>query len=143
MRPDAERDRDDVRAIVATAELAIEQIARSFRIRPAVRETDRNSAANRVTRAGFLGSRARRTEAQSMTDSARPRTPPELQPSNAMPAASDAGRTVMVGVLGGIVSAAGYLVYQRLPDEQKDRLQRQVRGLLESRINEIRQNFNL
>jgi predicted site-specific integrase-resolvase len=49
----------------------------------------------------------------------------------------------MVGVLGGIISAAGYLVYQRLPEEQKDRLHRQVRGLLESRINEIRQNFNL
>jgi hypothetical protein len=59
------------------------------------------------------------------------------------PDAGDAGRTVMVGILGGIISAAGYLVYQRLPDEQKDRLHRQVRGLLESRINEIRQNFNL
>jgi hypothetical protein len=58
-------------------------------------------------------------------------------------AGTDAGRTVLVGVLGGILSAAGYLVYQRLPDEQKDRLHRQVRGLLESRINELRNNFNL
>ena len=56
---------------------------------------------------------------------------------------SDAGRTVLVGVLGGILSAAGYLVYQRLPDEQKDKLHRQVRGALESRISEIRSNFNL
>jgi len=56
---------------------------------------------------------------------------------------SDAGRTVLVGVLGGIISAAGYLVYQRLPDEQRDRLHRQVRGLLESRLNEIRQNLNI
>jgi hypothetical protein len=56
---------------------------------------------------------------------------------------NDAGRTVLVGVLGGIISAAGYLVYQRLPDEQRDRLHRQVRGLLESRLNEIRQNFNI
>ncbi len=56
---------------------------------------------------------------------------------------SDAGRTVLVGVLGGIISAAGYLVYQRLPDEQRDRLHRQVRGILESRLNEIRQNFNI
>jgi hypothetical protein len=59
------------------------------------------------------------------------------------PDTGDAGRTVMVGVLGGIISAAGYLVYQRLPEEQKDRLHKQVRSLLESRINEIRQNFNL
>ena len=56
---------------------------------------------------------------------------------------SDAGRTVLVGVLGGIVSAAAYLVYQRLPDEQKERLHRQVRGQLESRLNEIRSNFNI
>jgi hypothetical protein len=56
---------------------------------------------------------------------------------------SDAGRTVLVGVLGGIISAAGYLVYQRLPDEQRDRLHRQVRGVLETRLNEIRQNLNI
>jgi hypothetical protein len=55
----------------------------------------------------------------------------------------EAGRTVLVGVLGGIISAAGYLVYQRLPDEQKERLHRQVRGILEQRINELRSNFNL
>ncbi len=67
-----------------------------------------------------------------------------LQPQNSTPGATpDAGRTVMVGVLGGIISAAGYLVYQRLPDEQRDRLHRQVRGVLESRINELRSNFNL
>ena len=68
----------------------------------------------------------------------------ELQSKAGDPAAnSDAGRTVLVGVLGGILSAAGYLVYQRLPDEQKDKLHRQVRGALESRISEIRSNFNL
>jgi uncharacterized membrane protein YidH (DUF202 family) len=55
---------------------------------------------------------------------------------------SDAGRAVLIGLLGGIVSAAGYLVYQRLPEDQKRQLQRQVRGLIESRINELRQNLN-
>jgi hypothetical protein len=75
-----------------------------------------------------------------MTDSTKP---PTNEPGHNTPDPGDAGRTVMVGVLGGILSAAGYLVYQRLPEEQKDRLHRQVRGLLESRINEIRQNFNL
>ncbi len=78
-----------------------------------------------------------------MTDSSKTPGPNELPKDGASPDAGDAGRTVMVGVLGGIISAAGYLVYQRLPEEQKDRLHRQVRGLLESRINEIRQNFNL
>lgn len=39
--PPAERDRDDVRAIVATAELAVEQIAHQFpAFVRAVRETD-------------------------------------------------------------------------------------------------------
>ncbi len=56
---------------------------------------------------------------------------------------AEAGRVILVGVLGGLASAAGYLVYMRLPDEQKDRLNRQVRGLIETRINEIRANFNI
>jgi hypothetical protein len=78
-----------------------------------------------------------------MTDSSKTPGPNELPKAGDPGDNGDAGRTVMVGVLGGIISAAGYLVYQRLPEEQKDRLHRQVRGLLESRINEIRQNFNL
>ena len=77
-----------------------------------------------------------------MNDASKP-TNAELQPPSDAGAGPDAGRAVLVGVLGGIISAAGYLVYQRLPDEQKDRLHRQVRGLLESRINELRNNFNL
>ena len=76
-----------------------------------------------------------------MTDTSK--TPGSNEPAKQDSSAADAGRTVMIGVLGGIISAAGYLVYQRLPDDQKDRLHRQVRGLLESRINEIRQNFNI
>jgi hypothetical protein len=78
-----------------------------------------------------------------MTDSSKTPGSNELPKPDAGTDSGDAGRTVLVGVLGGILSAAGYLVYQRLPEEQKDRLHRQVRGLLESRINEIRQNFNL
>jgi hypothetical protein len=78
-----------------------------------------------------------------MTDSSKTPSPSDALNGPSVPDAGDAGRTVMVGVLGGIISAAGYLVYQRLPEEQKDRLHRQVKGLLESRINEIRQNFNL
>jgi hypothetical protein len=55
----------------------------------------------------------------------------------------EAGKTALVGLLGGILSAVGYAVYQRLPEEQKERIRGQVRGLVESRINEIRQNFNI
>ena len=56
---------------------------------------------------------------------------------------AEAGRAVLVGLLGGLVSAAGYLVYQRLPEDQKRRIQVQVRGLIESRINQIRQDLNI
>ena len=56
---------------------------------------------------------------------------------------SEAGRTLLVGILGGLISAAGYLVYQRLPDEQKERINKQVRATVESRLSEIRQNFNI
>ena len=38
---------------------------------------------------------------------------------------TDAGSaTLLVGILGGLLSAAGYMVYRRLPDEQKDRINR-------------------
>ena len=67
----------------------------------------------------------------------------ELTSGNNSSGVPDAGRTVLIGVLGGILSAAGYVVYQRLPDEQREKLHRQVRGMLESRINELRSNFNL
>ena len=55
----------------------------------------------------------------------------------------DAGKVVLVGVLGGLLSAAGYMIYRRLPDEQKARLHAQVRTLVQERIGEIRRNFNI
>lgn len=56
---------------------------------------------------------------------------------------NEVGRALLVGLLGGLVSAAGYLVYRRLPDEQKDKLHAQVRSQVSQRIAEIRQNFNI
>lgn len=56
---------------------------------------------------------------------------------------NDVGKALMVGLLGGLVSAAGFMVYRRLPDEQKERLHTQVRGVVQQRINELRQNFNI
>jgi hypothetical protein len=56
---------------------------------------------------------------------------------------AEAGKIVLAGVLGGLLSAAGYMIYRRLPDEQKQRLHAQVRQLVQQRITEIRQNFNI
>jgi hypothetical protein len=63
--------------------------------------------------------------------------PPGSEPAN------ETGRTLLVGLLGGVLSAAGYLVYSRLPDDQKDKLHAQVRTLVESRVNELRGRFNI
>jgi hypothetical protein len=52
-------------------------------------------------------------------------------------------RALLAGAIGGIVSAAAYLIYSRLPDEQRDRLHAQARTLLETRVNELRSRFNL
>jgi len=56
---------------------------------------------------------------------------------------NEASRTLLAGVVGGIVSAAAYLIYTRLPDEQRDKLHAQGRALLETRINELRSRFNI
>lgn len=55
----------------------------------------------------------------------------------------EVGKALMVGLLGGLVSAAGYFVYRRLPEEQQARLQSQMKSMIAARISEIRQNFNI
>ncbi len=78
--------------------------------------------------------------------------PWSTQPGNGYPSgsgerqsddATEAGKVVLIGVLGGLLSAAGYMIYRRLPDEQKQRLHSQVRQIVQQRITEIRQNFNI
>lgn len=56
---------------------------------------------------------------------------------------NEVGKALLVGLLGGLVSAAGYFVYRRLPEEQKERLNSQVRTMVAQRITELRQNFNI
>jgi hypothetical protein len=58
-------------------------------------------------------------------------------------AAGEAGKVVLAGILGGLLSAAGYLIYRRLPDEQRERLHAQARSMVQERITELRRNFNI
>jgi hypothetical protein len=60
-----------------------------------------------------------------------------------LPSQGEAGKALLVGILGGLLSAAGYLIYRRLPDEQKDRINSQVRAVVQQRITEIRENLNI
>jgi hypothetical protein len=55
----------------------------------------------------------------------------------------EAGKVVLAGVLGGLLSAAGYLIYRRLPEEQRERLHSQVRTMVQERITDLRRNFNI
>lgn len=55
----------------------------------------------------------------------------------------DIGRALLVGLLGGLLSAAGYFIYRRLPEEQQARLQAQLKSMIAARITEMRQNFNI
>lgn len=74
-----------------------------------------------------------------MTDINKPHPP--SQSHDGKP--SEGGRTLLIGVLGGLISAAGYTVYNRLPEDQKDRLHGQVRGLVESKVAELRTNLSI
>lgn len=56
---------------------------------------------------------------------------------------NEVGKALLIGLLGGLASAAGYFVYRRLPDEQRERLHAQVRTQLQAKISEIRSNFNI
>ena len=58
-------------------------------------------------------------------------------------ASGEAGKIVLVGVLGGLISAAAYVIYRRLPDEHRERINAQVRSAVQQRITELRQNFNI
>lgn len=91
----------------------------------------------------------RSEEPETMTDTFRPisedrNSTPAPGPEGVPPEPStSAGRALLVGLLGGIVSAAGYVVYTRLPAEQKDKLHQQVRQAAEGRLNELRSRFNI
>jgi hypothetical protein len=57
--------------------------------------------------------------------------------------AGEAGKVVLIGVLGGLLSAAAYMIYRRLPEEHQQRINAQVRSAVQQRVTELRQNFNI
>jgi hypothetical protein len=46
--------------------------------------------------------------------------------------------TLLAGVLGAVVAAAGYFFYQRLEDEQKEALRQSVGKFVEDKIADVR-----
>src|SRR6185437_11695245 len=104
--------------------------------RPAVRRTRPLRDRSGNGRRGIVGLDVMTND--KLNSSSRPGSTGDSQTGS-----GEAGKTLLVGILGGLVSAAGYLVYKRLPDEQKERINKQVRSTIESRLSEIRQNFNI
>ncbi len=87
-------------------------------------------------------------ETSTMTDTYRPlsddrNSAPAPGSSYESPQTNETGRTILAGIVGGLASAVGYVIYTRLPPEQKDKLHQQVRQVAESRINELRSRFNV
>ncbi len=66
-----------------------------------------------------------------------------LPPESDSKSSAEAGRALLAGLLGGVATAVGYMIYSRLEPDQKEKLHGTVRGVVESRISEIRSNFNL
>lgn len=147
-----ENARDDpaLHAILRSAELSLTQIAAQYPRHAFVRsEPHVTSTAN----VGMVVAR----QGGSMADTFKP-TPADNYNSGSGTtygssmntsyepvddSTKDVGRTLLVGLLGGVLSAAGFLVYKRLPEDQKERLHGQVRGMVQQRISEIRGNFNI
>lgn len=65
------------------------------------------------------------------------------RPSSDDEEGGEAVKVVLAAVVGGLLSAAGYLIYRRLPDDQREKLHEQVRSAVQQRITELRQNFNI
>jgi hypothetical protein len=51
---------------------------------------------------------------------------------------SEIRNTLLAGVLGAVVAAAGYFFYQRLEDEQKEALRQSVGKFVEDKIADVR-----
>jgi len=57
--------------------------------------------------------------------------------------APDLRKALLAGLVGGIVASAGYLLYQRLEDEQKNAIRNTVVGFVQDKIGEIRSQLKM
>ena len=55
----------------------------------------------------------------------------------------DARKALLAGLIGGIVATAGYLLYQRLEEEQKENIRATVVSFVQDKISEIRSQIKM
>lgn len=55
----------------------------------------------------------------------------------------DPRKALLAGLIGGVVATAGYLLYQRLEEEQKETIRSSVVGFVQEKISEIRSQLKM
>lgn len=69
---------------------------------------------------------------------------PDVEPSsNPGDSALEAKRALLAGLVGGIVGTAGYLLYTRLEEEQKNSIRRSISKFVEEKVAEIKSQLKL
>jgi hypothetical protein len=57
--------------------------------------------------------------------------------------ATEVKRTLLAGLIGAVAGAAGYLIYSRLEQEQRDQIRKSVSKFFEDKIADIRELIKL
>lgn len=55
----------------------------------------------------------------------------------------EARKALIAGLIGAAIGTAGYLIYSRLEEEQKDALRRTVAKFVEDKISDVRSQLKL
>jgi hypothetical protein len=55
----------------------------------------------------------------------------------------DMKRALLAGLLGAVVASAGYLIYSKLEDDQKEAVRSTVAKFVEDKVGEIRSQFKI
>lgn len=55
----------------------------------------------------------------------------------------DGRKALLAGLIGGAIAAAGYVLYQRLEEEQKENIRNTVVGFVQDKISEIRSQIKM
>jgi|GEM_PF-2087644 len=55
----------------------------------------------------------------------------------------DMRKALLAGLIGGVVASAGYMLYQRLEDEQKEAIKHSVMSFVQDRIGDIRSQLKI
>ena len=76
----------------------------------------------------------------TLTEFTPPNTEREREP---MDSQIDGRKALLAGLIGAAIAAAGYVLYQRLGEEQKENIRNTVVGFVQDKISEIRSQIKM